>query len=112
MTAPGIERLRFLLRVVAREAAHLQLTDRRLFGAGLSRARLASLEQEPELAERVEAFVSRLCRLQDTLGDKLLPAVLAMSGEAPRSKTSIAPRSSAGSNPQTSGSHFASCAIR
>jgi len=34
------------------------------------------LENNIELAERVEAFVARFGRLQDTLGDKLLPTLL------------------------------------
>ena len=33
---------------------------------------------------KVEAFVSRFCRLQDTLGDKLLPALLKALGEPDR----------------------------
>lgn len=43
--------------------------------------RAGSLASDPDLAERVEAFVSRFGRLQDTLADKLLPALLAALGE-------------------------------
>lgn len=78
------ERVRFLLRVIAREVRHLTQTDQRLFANGLSRRALETLEDQPELAERVEAFVSRFCRLQDSLGDKLLPALLSLAGESPR----------------------------
>jgi uncharacterized protein with HEPN domain len=39
------------------------------------------LETNIELAERVEAFVARFGRLQDTLGDKLLPTLLKALGE-------------------------------
>jgi uncharacterized protein with HEPN domain len=39
------------------------------------------LEEDEELAERVDAFVSRFGRLQDTVGDKLLPHYLNMLGE-------------------------------
>jgi hypothetical protein len=42
----------------------------------------ANLEQEVELAERLDAFVSRFRRLQDTVGDKLLPQYLDAVGEA------------------------------
>ena len=35
------------------------------------------------MAERVEAFVGRFGRLQDTVGDKLLPLLLAAMGEKP-----------------------------
>jgi hypothetical protein len=44
------------------------------------------LNSNQELAEQLEAFVSRFCRLQDTLGDKLLPAWLDILEE----KTNIA----------------------
>lgn len=42
---------------------------------------MAQLETDPDLAERVEAFVGRFGRLQDTVGDKLLPQLLAALGE-------------------------------
>ncbi|RIZ72187.1 MAG: hypothetical protein D0530_00145 [Methylococcales bacterium] len=42
---------------------------------------LDALEQNAELTERLDAFVSRFCRLQDTLGDKLLPVYLKMQLE-------------------------------
>lgn len=37
---------------------------------------LQQITQDPLLAERLEAFVSRFGRLQDTIADKLLPALL------------------------------------
>ncbi len=39
------------------------------------------LEADHYLAERVEAFVGRFGRLQDTVGDKLLPLLLDALGE-------------------------------
>ncbi len=36
-----------------------------------------------DLAERLDAFVSRFGRLQDTVGDKLLPLYLRAAGEVP-----------------------------
>jgi hypothetical protein len=74
-------RLRFLTRVVTREARHLETSNKRLFDRPFTTARAASLDADPELAERVDAFVARFGRLQDTLGDKLLPALLAALGE-------------------------------
>ena len=41
----------------------------------------AQLEDDPDLAERVEAFVGRFGRLQDAVGDKLLPLLLTALGE-------------------------------
>ena len=45
--------------------------------------RAASLADDIDLSERVEAFVSRFGRVQDTIGDKFLPAFLAAHGERP-----------------------------
>ena len=78
---PAAQRLQFLCRVTARESKHLQQTRQRLFTPQFTLEVVARLEEQPELAERVEAFVSRFSRLQDTLGDKLLPALLAALGE-------------------------------
>jgi hypothetical protein len=75
------ERLRFLARVVSKEIGHLQHTDGRLFGQRFSADAAAQLAHDPDLAERVDAFVTRFGRLQDTIGDKLLPALLQALGE-------------------------------
>ena len=79
---PGIVlRLQFLARVVRKECNHLVTTDQRLFGQPLTLEQVTGLEETPDLAERVEAFVGRFGRLQDTLGDKLLPLLLVALGE-------------------------------
>ena len=74
-------RLQFLCRVVERERRHLLQTTRRLFTSKFNLEQVANLEAHPDIAERVEAVVGRFGRLQDTLGDKLLPAVLGALGE-------------------------------
>ena len=79
----ALQRLRQLTLLVNKELAHLQVTDARLFAAPFTEQRARQLDQDIDLAERVEAFVSRFGRLQDTLGDKLLPAYLAAHGERP-----------------------------
>ena len=76
-------RLQFLARVVRKECKHLITTDQRLFGSLFTLEQAAQLEDNPDLAERVEAFVGRFGRLQDTVGDKLLPLLLAALGEKP-----------------------------
>lgn len=83
MTPGNLARLAFLARVLDRECRHLGATDRRLFVLPMTAERVASLVDDPDLAERVEAFVSRFGRLQDTVADKLLPALLAALGESP-----------------------------
>ena len=74
-------KLAFLARVVGKASVHLRSTDARLFAAPFTLEHAARLESDPDLAERVEAFVGRFGRLQDTLGDKFLPALLAALGE-------------------------------
>jgi hypothetical protein len=76
-------RLQFLMRVVLKECRHLATTDQRLFGDPFTLERACKLETDPDMAERVEAFVGRFGRLQDTIGDKLLPVLLLALGETP-----------------------------
>ena len=78
-----LNRLQFLVRVAVKERRYLQETDSRLFDTPLTLERVTQLEMQPDLAERVDAFVGRFGRLQDTLGDKLLPMLLAALGESP-----------------------------
>lgn len=70
------ERLRFLAKIVEREARHLRSTDMRLFEQPFTAERARLLESDLALAERVDAFAARFSRLQDTLADKLVPALL------------------------------------
>ena len=69
-------RLEFLCRVVEKESHYLQETNARLFVEGLDVDALKRIAKDPLLTERLDAFVSRFGRLQDTIGDKFLPAVL------------------------------------
>jgi len=74
-------RIQFLSRVVAKERDHLLVTDQRLFSLPFDIGRVKQMDDDVDLAERVEAFVGRFGRLQDTLGDKLLPMLLTALGE-------------------------------
>jgi hypothetical protein len=76
-------RLDFLSRVTAKECKHLLDTDGRLFGDLFTIEMAQKIEADPLLAERLDAFVSRFGRLQDTVGDKLLPALLLALAETP-----------------------------
>lgn len=78
---PLIQRLRFLMRVVSRESAYLEATDVRLFDQPFDADRARRLPDDEAEAERVDAFVSRFGRLQDTLGNKVLPVYLKAVGE-------------------------------
>jgi len=74
-------RLLALLKIVRREGVLLQKTDARLFKAELDAAWVGRLENDDDLAERLDAFVSRFGRMQDTVGDKLIPALLRSMAE-------------------------------
>lgn len=75
------ERLAFLVRVVNKEIHHLDYADDQAFSPALTLQDVKDLESRPDVALKLEAFTSRFCRLQDTLGDKLLPALLKTLGE-------------------------------
>ena len=70
-------RKRFIdtFRIVGREQRHLQYSKKKLFSAELSLTQLESLDDDPELAETIEAFASRFGRMQDTMAGKLFPRV-------------------------------------
>jgi hypothetical protein len=74
-------RLEFLARVTDKACQHLLDTDGRLFGNLFTIEDAQKIDTDPILAERLDAFVSRFGRLQDTVGDKLLPALLSALAE-------------------------------
>jgi hypothetical protein len=71
---PPSEKLRFLADTVMAELALLQITNGRLFAVPMDAARAASLRQDIEHSEHVDAFVARFGRLHDTTADEPLPA--------------------------------------
>lgn len=77
-------RLQHLAQAVQSTTLHLQATDRGVFAQPFTAERAAGLDSDAALAERVDAFVARFSRLQDLLGDKLLPALMAALGEPTR----------------------------
>lgn len=78
---PASDKLRFLADTALAEARLLCITDGRLFALPMDAQRAGTLRHDIDLAERVDAFVARFGRLQDTVGDKLLPGVLAWMAE-------------------------------
>ncbi len=82
MTQQGLqERLMFLVRVVKKEMEHLDYSSDQVFSQPITVETLNVLLQNPSFASDLEAFSGRFSRLQDTVGDKLLPAWLLASGE-------------------------------
>ena len=81
----SLERLRFLVRIVRKQIKLLHRSDQTLFSSIQKPWSLAELESDDLLANAVETFVARFGRLQDILGDKLLPRLLKALGENPSS---------------------------
>lgn len=89
MTPPTdtpVERLLQTLRITARGGAHLSYSWHRLFDQRIDAEWVRNLEHAPEMAERLEAFVSRFGRMQDTMAGKLLPRWLLALAERPGSQ--------------------------
>lgn len=78
---PPDERWRFLAETVKAVSALLLRTDARLFSIPMTPERAPSRSAYQDLAQRVDAFVARFGRWQDTLGDKLLPRLLGWLAE-------------------------------
>lgn len=76
---------RLALELAQREAAHLRFTQNGLFVHPPTLEWVKALADKPFDAERLDAFVSRFSRLQDHLGDKLLPRFAELVGGNPRS---------------------------
>ena len=76
-------RLLFLLEIAATEGRHLLGTRARLFAESIDASWVQQLENRPEVAERLDAFVIRFGRMQDTVGDKLIPQLLRCFLETP-----------------------------
>lgn len=77
------------LELARKEASHLRYTQRTLFALPIDADWVQQLESHPELAEKVEAFVSRFGRLQDQIGERLLPRFAALLGESPKSMLDV-----------------------
>lgn len=73
------------LELARKESDHLRYSYRTLFEQPIDAAWVARLAEDHEMAEKIEAFMSRFGRLQDHIGEKLVPRFAALLGEAPKS---------------------------
>jgi len=73
------------LDLAEKEAAYLAYSHRTLFSEPIDLAWVEALAQRDDLAEKIDAFVSRFGRLQDHIGDRLIPRFAALLGETPKS---------------------------
>lgn len=72
-----------VLRLVEREDTHLMAVKERLFGEAesIGAAWLENTLATPEGIDRLESFVGKFTRMQDTVMDKLVPLFLKVVGE-------------------------------
>lgn len=73
------------LDLAKKEASHLAYTHRTLFAQPIDLNWVQNLAQRDDLAEKIDAFVSRFGRLQDHIGEKLIPRFVALLGGTPQS---------------------------
>lgn len=72
------------LDLARKEAGHLAYTYRTLFNQTMDLSWVESLNRRDDLSEKVDAFVGRFARLQDYIGEKLIPRFAALLGESPK----------------------------
>lgn len=84
MSPPGHERLAQIIALVDKEDRHLIGVRRRLLGdhCAVDEARLAKLLGDDIGIDRLESFGAKFGRMQDSVVDKLIPAVLRQAGES------------------------------
>lgn len=73
------------LQLAVREASHLSYSRRTLFAQPMDLSWVEKLAERDDLAEKIDAFVSRFARLQDHIGEKLIPRFASLLGEQPKS---------------------------
>ena len=79
------ETARLMLDLAEKEAAYLAYSHGTLFDQPIDLAWVEALPTRQDLAEKIDAFVSRFGRLQDHIGEKLIPRFAALLGESPKS---------------------------
>ena len=75
----------FALELAEREAAHLAYTHSTLFAQRIDLGWVKAIANKEDIAEKIDAFVGRFGRLQDHIGEKLIPRFSRLMGEQPKS---------------------------
>lgn len=73
------------LALAEKEVSHLAYTHRTLYAQPINLQWVQELVRREDLAEKIDAFVSRFGRLQDHIGEKLIPRFAELLGELPKS---------------------------
>ncbi|MDX8399601.1 MAG: hypothetical protein R8K20_05070 [Gallionellaceae bacterium] len=79
------ENARFALDIAKKEKGHLEYSLRTLFEQKIDIQWVRSLDEREDLAEKIDAFVGRFGRLQDYIGEKLIPRFAILLGESSKS---------------------------
>lgn len=79
------EKAKNALALANREASHLRYTVDTIYEDTIDLEWVEQLSSREDLAEKLDAFVGRFGRLQDHLGEKLLPTFASLLGAQPRS---------------------------
>lgn len=79
------ENAKLALELAKREMAHLAYTHRTLFANTIDLEWVQSLPEREDLSEKIDAFVGRFGRLQDHIGEKLIPRFSMLLGAPQKS---------------------------
>ncbi len=77
------------LRVAKKEMSHLAYSQQTLFSQTIDLDWVDSLEADEQKSEKNDAFVGRFGRLQDFIGEKLIPRFARLLGENPKSMLDV-----------------------
>ena len=75
----------YALHLAEREAAHLAYTHKTPFEQKIDLEWVNGIACHENVAEKIDAFVGRFGRLQDHIGEKLIPRFAQLMGEQPKS---------------------------
>ena len=70
-----------LLEITGKEVMYFQQSRIRVINSNVDIKWIEALDENPQHSEMLDAFVARFSRLQDAIGDKLLPAILKLNLE-------------------------------
>ena len=75
----------FALELAERESSHLAYTHSTLFAQHIDLEWVIDIANNEDIAEKIDAFVGRFGRLQDHIGEKLIPRFARLMGEQRKS---------------------------
>jgi uncharacterized protein with HEPN domain len=70
-----------LLEITWKEVMYFQQSRIRVINSNVDIKWIEALDENPQHSEMLDAFVARFSRLQDAIGDKLLPTILKLNLE-------------------------------